>query len=35
MKDVSMKELKNSCTSEGCYKKVEAVTEKVLDKVVI
>ena len=29
------KELKNSCTSEGCYKKVEAETEKVLDKVVI
>lgn len=31
----AMKELKNSCTSEGCYKKVEAETEKVLDKVVI
>ena len=31
----AMKELKNSCTSEGCYKKVEVETEKVLDKVVI
>ena len=31
----AMKELKNSCTSEGCYKKVESETEIVLDKVVI